>query len=118
MKMNPDVKKRLRSVEEACPLTTAAEANAQGENFDLVPCMANTQMEQDDQWCDTRICRLCKCSGETKFQDYAQEWLHRQADEHKKRVKEYKEDHWRCIVCGDGYQDKGRHVDSPEDSKA
>lgn len=99
--VHPDLKKTLRSVEEACPLTTAAEAHQKGGELDHVPYMVKTQFEKDDQWCDKRICRLCSCIGVKRFASYDEKVRHRQTAEHKKRVKEYMEDHWRCVVCSE-----------------
>ena len=102
-----DLRRRLRPIEDVCPLITSEEIVSQGMLVCLKSYQAKEQYAMDDHWCDTRICRLCNCIGKNKFRDREHEQVHRYSNEHNIALKNYTTKHLRCLLYNfDAWEEK------------
>ena len=94
-----DLRRSLRPIEDMCPLITAEDIEIQGVKICLKLHQAKEQFVMDDEWCDTRMCRMCNCFGKDKFVNLEHEQRHRASKEHKLALKNYSTEHLRCLLC-------------------
>ena len=86
MMVHASLKEQMRNIEQLVPLHTANDVSLWAldrnqKKKDMELYKVKYQEEQDDLWCDRRMCMLCGYEGQKAFKSKEEEQEHRTSEE-------------------------------------